>query len=233
MKQRLKLFFAFLRGLKGHFVDTSIVMDRKQIEDWDGKFDVTDEKKHTKRRPLPSHFEKFIDDLIKNHMDDFYGYLNLDFDDYWYLDINIYPFENKIIFISSHKVEERESFNKIFNYGDLSQKNKETILQFYEDDEDLVKIEYEFVGRWDDGQIYGLELDGTLTRISNQMDEDLWMIVNELMKKITGNNYWNTDAGAEGHVTIWGDSIFIKGVTKDQDYESTDMEFEINLDTYE
>ena len=114
----------------------------------------------------------------------------------------------------------------------ISQKNKETILQFYEDDEDLAKIEYEFFGRWDDGQIYSLELDGILTRISNQMDEDLWMIVNELMKTTTGNTYWNIEAGAEGHVTIWGDTIFIKGVTKDQDYEPTDMKLEINLDTY-
>ena len=181
---------------------------------------------------LPPNLQRFIEELIKNHMDDFYEYLDLTWDDYWYLYVNIYPFENRIVFTSSHKTEIRESFNKIFNYGDLSQKNKETILQFYEDDEDLAKIEYEFVGRWDDGQIYSLELDGILTRIDNQMDENLWMIVNELMKIITGNNYWNTDAGAEGHVTIWGDTIFFKGVTKDQDYESTDMEFEINLDTY-
>ncbi len=233
MKQRLKLFFAFLRGLKGHLVDTSITMDRSYIEDWDGRFDVTNEQRNTKRRSLPSHFEKFIEELIKNHMDDFYEYLDLTWDEYWYLNIEIRPFENRIVFTSSHKTEIRESFNKIFNYGDLSQKNKETILQFYEDDEDLAKIEYEFVGRWDDGQVYSLELDGILTRINNQMDEDLWMIVNELMKTITGNNYWNSDAGAEGHVTIWGDTIFFKGVTKDQDYESTDMEFEINLDTYE
>ena len=233
MKQRLKLFFAFLRGLKGHLVDTSITMDMSSIEDWDDKFDITNEQRQTKRMKLPPNLQRFIEELIKNHTDDFYEYLDLTWDDYWYLYINIYPFENRIVFTSSHKVEERESFNKIFNYGDLSQKNKETILQFYEDDEDLAKIEYEFFGRWDDGQIYSLELDGILTRISNQMDEDLWMIVNELMKTITGNNYWNTDAGAEGDITIWGDTIFIIGVTKDQDYESTEMEFEINLDTYE
>lgn len=233
MKQKLKLLFAFLRGLKGHLVDTSITFDRLHIEDWDDKFDVTNEQRQTKRIKLPPNLQRFIEELIKNHMDDFYEYLDLNWDDYWYLYINIYPFENRIVFTSSHKVEERESFNKIFNYGDLSQKNKETILQFYEDDEDLAKIEYEFVGRWDDGQVYSLELDGILTRIDNQMDENLWMIVNELMKTITGNNYWNEDAGAEGHVTIWGDTIFFKGVTKDQDYDSTDMEFEINLDTYE
>ena len=233
MKQRLKLFFAFLRGLKGHLVDTSITMDMSSIEDWDDKFDITNEQRQTKRMKLPPNLQRFIEELIKNHMDDFYEYLDLTWDDYWYLYINIYPFENRIVFTSSHKVEERESFNKIFNYGDLSQKNKETILQFYEDDEDLAKIEYEFVGRWDDGQVWGLELDGILTRISNQMDENLWMIVNELMKTTTGNTYWNIEAGAEGHVTIWGDTIFFKGVTKDQDYESTDMEFEINLDTYE
>ena len=233
MKQKLKLLFAFLRGLKGHLVDTSITFDRLHIEDWDDKFDVTNEQRQTKRMKLPPNLQRFIEELVKNHMDDFYEYLDLNWDDYWYLYINIYPFENRIVFTSSHKVEERESFNKIFNYGDLSQKNKETILQFYEDDEDLAKIEYEFVGRWDDGQVYSLELDGILTRIDNQMDENLWMIVNELMKTITGNNYWNTDAGAEGHVTIWGDTIFFKGVTKDQDYDSTDMEFEINLDTYE
>lgn len=233
MKQKLKLLFAFLRGLKGHLVDTSITFDRLYIEDWDDKFDVTNEQRQTKRMKLPPNLQRFIEELIKNHMDDFYEYLDLSWDDYWYLYINIYPFQNRIVFTSSHKVEERESFNKVFNYGDLSQKNKETILQFYEDDEDLAKIEYEFVGRWDDGQVYSLELDGILTRIDNQMDENLWMIVNELMKTITGNNYWNTDAGAEGHVTIWGDSIFFKGVTKDQDYDSTDMEFEINLNTYE
>lgn len=233
MKQKLKLLFAFLRGLKGHLVDTSIRFDRLYIEDWDDKFDITNEQRQTKRMKLPPNLQRFIEELIKNHMDDFYEYLDLTWDDYWYLYINIYPFQNRIVFTSSHKVEERESFNKIFNYGDLSQKNKETILQFYEDDEDLAKIEYEFVGRWDDGQVYSLELDGILTRIDNQMDENLWMIVNELMKTITGNNYWNTDAGAEGHVTIWGDTIFFKGVTKDQDYDSTDMEFEINLDTYE
>lgn len=233
MKQKLKLLFAFLRGLKGHLVDTSITFDRLHIEDWDDKFDVTNEQRQTKRIKLPPNLQRFIEELIKNHMDDFYEYLDLNWDDYWYLYINIYPFENRIVFTSSHKVEERESFNKIFNYGDLSEKNKETILQFYEDDEDLAKIEYEFVGRWDDGQVYSLELDGILTRIDNQMDENLWMIVNELMKTITGNNYWNTDAGAEGYVTIWGDTIFFKGVTKDQDYDSTDMEFEINLDTYE
>jgi hypothetical protein len=232
MKQRLKLFFAFLRGLKGHLVDTSILIDMSSIEDWDDKFDITNEQRQTKRMKLPPNLQRFIEELIKNHMDDFYEYLDLTWDDYWYLYINIYPFENRIVFTSSHKVEERESFNKIFNYGDLSQKNKETILQFYEDDEDLAKIEYEFVGRWDDGQVYSLELDGILTRIDNQMDENLWMIVNELMKTTTGNTYWNIEAGAEGHVTVWGDTIFIKGVTKDQDYEPTDMKLEINLDTY-
>ena len=232
MKQRLKLFFAFLRGLKGHLVDTSITMDMSSIEDWDDKFDITNEQRQTKRMKLPPNLQRFIEELIKNHTDDFYEYLDLTWDEYWYLNIEIRPFENRIVFTSSHKTETRESFNKIFNYGDLSQKNKETILQFYEDDEDLAKIEYEFVGRWDDGQVWGLELDGILTRISNQMDENLWMIVNELMKTTTGNTYWNIEAGAEGHVTIWGDTIFIKGVTKDQDYEPTDMKLEINLDTY-
>ena len=233
MKQKLKLLFAFLRGLKAHLVDASITMDRTYVEDWDDRFDVTNEQRQTKRMMLPPNLQRFIEELIKNHMDDFYEYLDLSWDEYWYLYVSIYPFENRIVFTSSHKVEERTSFNKIFSYKDLSEKNKETILKFYEDDEELAKIDYEFVGRWDDGNLWDLELDGVPIRISNQMDEDLWMIVNELMEKITGNKYWNTDAGAEGDVRIWGDSIFIKGVIKDQDYESTDMELKINLDTYQ
>jgi hypothetical protein len=230
MKQKLKLLFAFLRGLKGHLVDTSVLFDRTYIEDWDGTFDVTNEQRNTKRRSLPSHFEKFIEELIKNHMDDFYEYLDLTWDEYWYLYINIYPFENRIVFTSSCKIENRQSFNKIFSYRDLSKKNKETVLKFYEDDEDLAKIDFEFFGRWDDGAVYNLELDGSLVKINN--NEDLWMIVNELMIEITGNKYWSAEAGAEGDIRIWGDTIFIKGFTKDQDYESTDMELEINLDTY-
>ena len=116
MKQRLKLFFAFLRGLKGHLVDTSITMDRSYIEDWDGRFDVTNEQRNTKRRSLPSNFEKFIEELIKNHMDDFYEYLDLNWDDYWYLYINIYPFEN------------RERFKYDTYYRDMSKESKESIL---------------------------------------------------------------------------------------------------------
>jgi hypothetical protein len=41
------------------------------------------------------------------------------------------------------------------------------------------------------------------------------------------------EAGAEGNIIVWGDSIFVKGFTKDQDYEPTDMRLEINLDTYQ
>jgi hypothetical protein len=65
------------------------------------------------------------------------------------------------------------------------------------------------------------------------MDEDLWLITNELMQKITNTQYWNTEAGAEGTITVWGDSIFVKGFTRDQDYEPTDMRLEINLNTYQ
>lgn len=233
MKQRLKLFFAFLRGIKGNLVDTSITMDRTHIEDWGGSFDVTNEKRQTKRLLLPSHFEKFVDELIKNHMDDFYNYLDLDIDEYWYLNIEIHPFENKIIFTSSCKVENRERFKYDTYYGDMSKESKERILSFYEDNEDLVKFEFDFYGRWDDGHIYGLELDGQLIRTTDQMDEDLWMITNELMQIITNTQYWNMDAGAEGNIIVWGDSIFVKGFTRDQDYEPTNMRLEINLDTYQ
>ena len=76
MKQRLKLFFAFLRGLKGHLVDTSITMDMSSIEDWDDKFDITNEQRQTKRMKLPPNLQRFIEELIKNHMDDFYEYLD-------------------------------------------------------------------------------------------------------------------------------------------------------------
>jgi len=233
MKQRLKLFFAFLRGLKGHLVDTSITMDRSYIEDWDGRFDVTNEQRNTKRRSLPSHFEKFIEELIKNHMDDFYEYLDLDWDEYWYLNIEIRPFENRIVFTSSCKIENRESFKYDTYYRDMSKESKESILSFYEVNEDLAKFEFDFYGRWDDGQIYDLELDGRAIRTTNQMDEDLWLITNELMQQITNTQYWNTEAGAEGTITVWGDSIFVKGFTRDQDYEPTDMKLEINLDTYQ
>ena len=114
MKQKLKLLFAFLRGLKGYLVDTSITFDRLYIEDWDDKFDITNEQRQTKRMKLQPNLQRLIEELIKNHIDDFYEYLDLTWDDYWYLYINIYPFENRIVFTSSHKTETRESFNKKF-----------------------------------------------------------------------------------------------------------------------
>ena len=96
MKQKLKLLFAFLRGLKGHLVDTSIVFAGTYIEDWN-MFDVTNEQRHTKRMQLPLNFEKFIEELIKNHMDDFYEFLNLDFDEYLLILLNLLKYEKHLL----------------------------------------------------------------------------------------------------------------------------------------
>lgn len=233
MKQKLKLLFAFLRGLKGHLVDTSITMDRHYIDDFRGFFEITNKDKHTKKLKLPQNLENIIRELIDKHMSDFDKYLIWDYDDYWFLYIDIYPFENKIVFTSSCKTETEDDFEYEFHIDQVSSQTADAIESIYEDEPELTKFEFDFWGRWGDGETHDLELDGKLVKINSDIELALWNITNEIMKKITSSRFWNEGPGVAGSVTVWDENIFVKGNIKEEEYMNTNMNFEINLETYE
>ena len=227
MKDRLKILFGFLRGLKVDNVETRIALDRSYIEDWEGKFYSGNQHLIN----IPGFIEDILEKLIEVYMDEFYRYVDLDIDEWWYLYITIYPKENKLVFESSCKVRKVEKTKNDFKVDDLSDKALECLNYLYEyyQENNLTIIDFDIQGSWDDGDASNLYLDKKRIRSIDDIEEKLWEIGNNLAVKSIGK-YWNAESGAEFTVRIWGDDIFMDGASYSEEYEDTGMEITVTPD---
>ena len=223
MKNKLKMLFAYFRVFKDKNIFTHLALDRDYIEDWDEKFQVNG--KYIK--PVGSVI-KIIEELIQLYYDDFYRYNDYSVDEYWYLEIHIHPFENKLIFTSECKVEKAKRNKKRYDFKDLRQENKDFINKIYEENEGLTKFEIEFTGRWDDGEIDSVYFDGR--RYDFDDDDGFWGLVVDLMHKAEGGPYWNEGPGAEGDLLVWDSVMFLDYTKYDEEYEDTGMRIEVTPD---
>ena len=64
----------------------------------------------------------------------------------------------------------------------------------------------EFDGRWDDGRVNNIWIDGRAVSKEDFPRVDFWKIVNPIMKWET-TTYWNSEHGYGGDITIWGDDV--------------------------
>ena len=100
MKNKLKMLFAYFRAFKDKNVFTHLTLDRNYIEDWGRDFQV-----NGKYIKSIGSITNIIEELVKLYEDEFYRYNDYSVDEYWYLEIHIHPFENRLIFTSECKVE--------------------------------------------------------------------------------------------------------------------------------
>jgi hypothetical protein len=224
MKNKLKMLFAYFRALKDKNVHTHITFDRSHIEDWDEKFQV-----NNKRIKPTGSIIKIIEELIELYYDDFLRYNDYSVDEYWYLEIHIKPFENKLIFTSECKVEKTTRNKKQYDFKDLRQENKDFINKVYEENEGLTKFEIEFTGRWDDGEIDSVYFDNRRHNFDDD-DDGFWGLVVDLMHKAEGGPYWNEGPGAEGDLVVWDSVMFLDYVKYEEEYEDTGMRIEVTPD---
>jgi hypothetical protein len=225
MKNNLKYLFAFLRSFKSDVIQTTILMDRNYIEEWDENFQTSNGKNVKLIKPII----EIIEELIEIYYDEIRGYLNFDYDEYWHLSVNIYPNEQKIQFTASCKEETASSFERDYEYTGLDEERQGNIDYLYSEFPDTAKIQFDAYGRWGDGQIYEFYVDGRQKKITSDYDDALWNIANYFMTKINGN-WWNAEAGADFSITIWGDDIFVRGNTFTEEYQDTGMLIEVTLD---
>lgn len=224
MKNKLKILFAYFRGIS-NFVETTLMCDRSNIEDWDGRF-ITSEGNYVRST---ASIENIIYELFQVYYDEIRGYLNFDIDEYWNLNIEIDSKEKVLIFRASCKEETSNPFRRDYEYTDLDEERQGNIDFLYSEFPDTAKIEYQGYGRWSDGDIYEFYVDGKKVKITSDYDDALWNIGNYFMKKINGN-WWNDEAGASFDITIWGDDIFVRGNSYTQEYEDTGMAIEVTPD---
>lgn len=228
MKEKLKILFGVLRGTGYEMIETRMAMDRYYIEDWNHKFSVGNQIEFE----IPSFVEKILGELINYLYSDFRKYLDLEIDEWWYLYIDIYPKENRLVFQGSHKVEFLNDFEKRFNYDEMNKEVQDNIDYLYSEYSDTAHFDFEMYGRWGDGEVYKFKVDNRNIKITAELDEKLWQIGNSIMKEIDGT-WWNDEAGADLDCRIWGDDILAKGYIKRQEYEDSGMYFEVTLDNIE
>ena len=227
MKNKLKILFAYFRRVSDN-VETTILLDRSNVEDWDGKFRPSEGG----QIPLTTSIENIIYELVQIYYDEIRGYLDFDIDEYWYLQINIYPKEKTLVFTASHKEETSTPFRIDYEYTDLDEERQGNIDFLYSEFPDTAKIEFQGYGRWSDGDIYELYVDGKQKKITSDYDDVLWNIANYFMTEMDGR-WWNAEAGANFSITIWGDDIFVRGNTFIQEYEDTGMKIKVTPDNVE
>ena len=224
MKNKLKILFAYFRSIS-QSVQTTILLDRDAIEQWDGKFS-TSEGNYVS---TTSSIEKIIEELIEIYYHTIRGYLNFDQDEYWHLEINVFPNKKTLIFTASCKEEQEIRFTRDYEYTQLDEERQGLVDYLYSEFSDNAKIEFEGYGRWDDGSVYEFYVDGKPKKNTEDYDDTLWNIANYFMTKINGN-WWNDGPGASYDITIWGDDIFVRGLKYEQEYEDTGMRIEITPD---
>lgn len=224
MKNKLKILFAYFRGVSDN-VETTILLDRSNIEDWDRRFRLSEGG----QIPLTTSIENIIYELFEIYYDEIRGYLDFDIDEYWYLQINIYPKEKTLVFTASCKEETSNPFRIDYEYTSLDEERQGNIDFLYSEFPDTAKIEYEGYGRWSDGDIYELYVDGRKVKITSDYDDVLWNIANYFMTEMDGR-WWNQEAGADFSITIWGGDIFVRGNTFIQEYEDTGMKIKVTPD---
>ena len=227
MKNKLKILFAYFRGASDN-VETTILLDRSNVEDWDGKFRPSEGG----QIPLTTSIENIIYELVQIYYDEIRGYLDFDIDEYWYLYIDINPKEKILTFTASGKEETEDPFRKDYEYTDLDEERQGNIDYLYSEFADTAKIQFDGYGRYGDGQIYEFYVDGKQKKITSDYDDALWNIANYFMTKLNGS-WWNDEAGANFSITIWGDDIFVRGNTFIQEYEDTGMRIKVTPDNVE
>ena len=230
MKNKLKMLLAYFRALGGGNYYTSITMGYNRIEDWDEGFTSVwvDSNSTSRSVKPPKVIIDIVEELLEIYQRDFDWYNNYSTDDWWYLDMMVYPKENKILFTSECKYEHstnRDFEGKVDDYRDV----EEILNKIKESYGEFTKIMIAFEGRWDDGRVNNIWIDGRAVEESDFPRVSFWDIVNPIMKWET-NIYWNSEYGMSGDITIWGDDVIGDIEEFYEEMESTEMNLEVTPD---
>lgn len=233
MNNKLKMLFSYFRGLKTKTLDTDIIFDVNTLEEWDEKFYYNKNDGQRAVIKPPDVIISVFNDIIKTIRPEFNKYNYYEFSELWHLNIDIYPFENKMVFTSDCNVEKEKKLKSVTYVEDINftPKSKNYLNEIF--DEGIIKkLEIEFYGRWDDGQVKSVLVNDINTRLDGEDEEKYWNIVNDVMIDLQGR-WWNGENGVSGEIIIYSnDKVVIDCIEYYEEYENTDMNIEITLNSF-
>lgn len=230
MKNKLRLLFGYLRGFGNQKLTTNIEFEGSYIEYWDQIYRLAEDDKEIE---LSSSINDILKEIIINNINKFDSYIDYDYDNYWHLFVNIYPFKNEIVFRSEHKQMSQVSKEFEYTINDLNQNYQQKIQDIrngYAPEtggDEVNKISFEFKTAWDDFKLFDFEFDNQLLRVNNY--ETYWLICNDLITRSEGT-YWYDGPPFDGSILIWDDYIYVKYNSSFEDYVDTGMNLKIKLD---
>lgn len=230
MKNKLKALFAYFRGFKQKEIDINISYSYNDEEEFND-ISITSQMGYEKKIKIAKPIKEIIDELNKKLMPTFHFYNDYEEDEWWSLEMTIYPFENKINFKSECKYlnEAPEKFEN--DLSALSPETRDKIEQIQVED-DLAKIQFDFDYSYGETILDNLLFDGKEIDLTDDLKDLLYNVLNELFRKEYGA-WWRDEGGFYGDITIWGYDIFVDLTKLIGEWEMTDMNLTITPDFFD
>lgn len=225
MDKKLTILFAFFKHIDVLTSYISMTMDRSYIEDWDERMDAFYAGNKTKSIKLPLFIIRIIEELIEYYYEKIDEYNNLDWDDYWYLNIYFDTKKRELRFTSQNRLQKDYEFEINTTIDDFG---SEKIKEITNDGQTIV--DFKFTGAWDDGDIYDVYHNDSqiIDQEYKKNEQTYWDITNEILSKDFGK-WWNSEAGIYGEIRIWGDDIFVQGNERILEWVDTDLNLKIKI----
>ena len=226
MKNKLKALFAYFRGFKQEELFFNVTFDYSTIEEFSTISLGGTRKSIEPAKPI----RDIIEDLFKKLMPTFHQYNDYSEDDWWSLEVSIYPFKNEIHFTSECKYVNSLPEQLQMEFSDLSEELQDKIIEI-EEENNLTKIQFDFQG-FGDVEIFKILFDGKFIKTTYELDILFQDVIHKLMSKNYGK-YWTEDGGFTGDITIWGDDIFLDLENWFVNWDNTDMDITITPDFFD
>ncbi len=214
---------AYLKGFKKESIPFEITISETHIEE----IEIYDDVNMTST--FYSYFETILELYTNELYDEGPGSVQ-SASDYFYVDGEIYPFENKIVF---NQV-------RFTSYG-TSDSGYEVYIDDYEEDDGMYStfmevrkfLEHEGIedmtisynGGGDSGYI---ESDYTSKNKNGQIDEDIEHICYDLLEEYGG---WEINEGSQGNIVFTKDEISVNHEWNTEDDDSNEIDIEITEDS--
>jgi hypothetical protein len=240
MRDRLKIFFGLLRPFKESKLTTYLDLSYDDIEQWDEKFYFETSRKEIE---LPSIITSTLEKIIEEMMPKFHRDNNYDLDDYWTLNVRIFPNESRINFQSECKFSNTSPYEydidltsseKISRTGDKKTLppnlvNNIDLVFDNEMPEEVESVGFTFDAKWGEIYLNDFEIDG----YRDQTRLGPWNTLLDKIMTFLVDRFWDEEVGMEGEITIEkGKSIKIDCEFRSEEYELTDMNINITPDSF-
>lgn len=230
MKNKLKILFAYFRGLRSQDNKVYVFMRDSIMEDSITEAEITVNNK-VKFIQLPKSISEILTTIIDDNLNELEFFVDLTHNPTWGIIVKIDTKHNEIILDVEYTKLIQTDFEIDKSVFDLPQ----TSIEFLEDiSDDVSIIDFDIEGSYGDGNVDNLEFDNKSIDIvyGDNYETNFWSIGDYLLTSHLRDNRWYSDGGLEAGIRIWGNDIFVKGKINDFITHTANLDHVIALDDF-